>query len=89
MIKDGCAGSITVVVCWSVFFLDQLKVVGVGPVDDGFCSFGCLDVGVPPRVMCIEVPYNNSFLRKWVVGNASFHCSFILVWCLGSFIVDV
>ena len=39
--------------------------------------------------MCIKVSCNDSFFRKLDVGNASFHCSFILVWCLGSFIVDI
>ena len=76
-------------VCGSVLFIDQLKVVGVGPVDDGFCSFGCLDIRVPPRVMCIEVSNNDSSFREWDVGNTSFHGSFVLVWCLGSFIVDI
>ena len=81
-LEDRCACSISVVVCGSVLFIDQLNVVGVGPVDDGFCSFGCLDIGVPPRVMCIAVSYNDSFFRVWDVGNTSFHGSFVLVWCL-------
>jgi hypothetical protein len=34
--------SIPVVVCRGVFFVEELEVVGVGPVDDGFCSFGVL-----------------------------------------------
>ena len=34
MIKDACASYVSVVLCGSVFFVDQLEVVGVGPVDD-------------------------------------------------------
>ena len=40
--------SVPVVVCRNVFFIDQLQVVRIGPVDDRICAFVCLDLGVPP-----------------------------------------
>ena len=39
-VKYGGACSIAVVVRRSVFFVDQLKVVHIGPVDDRICAFG-------------------------------------------------
>ena len=42
-IKDGGAGSISVVVGGGVFFVKELEVVGVCPVDDCLCSFWCFN----------------------------------------------
>ena len=57
-VKDGGACSISVVVGRSVFFVKELEVVGVGPVNDCLCSFSCSDCRVPPLVMGIEVSSN-------------------------------
>ena len=81
-IKDGGACSIPVVVCRNVFFIDQLQVVHVGPVDDRICAFGCLNLGVPPRMMGIEVTHSNGFFRKGDLTDASFDRAFIVVRCL-------
>ena len=88
-VKDGGSCSILVVVYINILFVDKFEIVCVGPVDDRICAFGCFDIGVPPWMMGIEVTHCNCFFRKRDLADASFHCSFILVWCLGSFIVDV
>ena len=81
-VKDGGACSISVVVGRSVFFVDQLEVVHIGPVDDRICVFGCFDVGVPPWMIGMEVIQSNSFFRKGDLADPSFDCSFIVVRCL-------
>ena len=42
-VKDGGAGSISVVVGGGVFLVKESEVVGVCPVDDYLCSFWCFD----------------------------------------------
>ena len=42
-VKDGGAGSISEVVGGGVFFVKELEVVRVCPVDDCLCSFWCFD----------------------------------------------
>ena len=41
---NGGACSISVVICGCILFIDELKVVHIGPVDNGHCSFRCLDI---------------------------------------------
>ena len=42
-VNDGGACSISVVVGGGVFFVKELEVVGVYPVDDCLCTFWCFD----------------------------------------------
>ena len=79
---DGGTCSIPVVVCRNVFFIDQLQVMHIGPVDDRISAFGCLDLGVPPWMMGIEVTHSNSFFRKGDLADALFDRAFIVVRCL-------
>ena len=61
-VKDRGACSISVVVGGGVFFIKELEVVGVGPVNDCLCLFGCFDCRVPPLMMAIEVSSNSGML---------------------------
>ena len=61
----------------------------IGLVDNGFSSFRCFDIRVPPRVVCIEVANNDRFFWKGDITDSSFNSSLIVVWGLGLFIVDV
>ena len=61
-IRDGGACSISVVVGGGVFFVKELEVVGVCPVDDCLCTFWCFDFRVPPLMMGIEVSSNDGML---------------------------
>ena len=61
-VKDGGTGSISIVVGGGVFFVKELEVVGVCPVDDCLCTFWCFDCRVPPLVMGIEVSSNDGML---------------------------
>ena len=67
----------------------MLKVLHIGPVVNRLCSFGWLDIRLPPRVMCIEVSNNDRFLWKWDIADTSFHSSLIVACSLGLFIIDV
>ena len=61
-VKDGGACSIFIVVGGGVFFVKELEVVGVCPVDDCLCTFWCFDCRVPPLVMGIDVSSNDGML---------------------------
>ena len=61
-VNDGGACSISVVVGGGVFFVKEFEFVGVGPVNDCFCSFWCFDCRVPPLMMGIEVSCNDGML---------------------------